>query len=423
MCSILYTTKLLTEQEICLANSLMCFRGPDKTSVLKNNGGTFIHNQLKITGDCLQPRVKKNIEVIFNGEIYNYVGIDEADFIIESYLKYGDNYAKYLDGEFAIILKDNNLKKILVTTDTFKTKPIYFSTDRGVHASTYKSALISLNLKNIMPCAPNTTIVFETPDSINHITNTVFNLNQYKTSYNDWIAAFKESIFKRSNTDKKIFIGLSSGYDSGCIAAELLNLNKNFHCFSILNNENIEVLEQRKLLLKNTEFIFYNKFNNSLLTVFLRKYCELQENTEYHFIKDSSTLPLLFIGKKGKMNNCKIFLSGTGCDEIMGDYFIKNIYELDGTSCFKGVFPDNLAQYFPWKNFYNGTMKEYITKDEYVMGCLGIEARYPFLDKKLVQEFLWLSPELKNKYYKSPLRFYLEQNNFPFAEEKRGFHV
>jgi hypothetical protein len=40
-----------------------------------------------------------------------------------------------------------------------------------------------------------------------------------------------------------------------------------------------------------------------------------------------------------------------------------------------------------------------------------------------VQQFLWLSADLKNKKYKNVLAEYLEVNNFPYANEKRGFHV
>ena len=32
---------------------------------------------------------------------------------------------------------------------------------------------------------------------------------------------------------------------------------------------------------------------------------------------------------------------------------------------------------------------------------------YPFLDKQVVQEFLWLSSDLKNSHYKSPIYNYL----------------
>ena len=48
-------------------------------------------------------------------------------------------------------------------------------------------------------------------------------------------------------------------------------------------------------------------------------------------------------------------------------------------------------------------MEMYIAKEEYVAGAFGIETRYPFLDVQVVQEFLWLLPELKNGrfYYSS----------------------
>jgi hypothetical protein len=67
-------------------------------------------------------------------------------------------------------------------------------------------------------------------------------------------------------------------------------------------------------------------------------------------------------------------------------------------------------------------MESYIAKEEYVAGSYGIESRYPFLDLNVVQEFLWLKPELKNLHYKSVLYYYLTKNNYPFTEnEKIGF--
>ena len=61
-------------------------------------------------------------------------------------------------------------------------------------------------------------------------------------------------------------------------------------------------------------------------------------------------------------------------------------------------------------------------KDEFVIGRHGIEGRYPFLDKQLVQEFLSLSAVLKNRTYKAPLEHFLMTNGYPFEPMmKRGF--
>ena len=177
-------------------------------------------------------------------------------------------------------------------------------------------------------------------------------------------------------------------------------------------------------MLKNIHNINYTIESNLTAQAYLQKYCEYSHNTEYSFISDKSSLPLMHIGILARKENCKIFLSGTGCDEIIGDYYIKDHYNTDPSTCFKGIFPINLKDIFPWKNFYNGTMRKYLTKDEYIIGCLGLETRYPFLDKTFVQEFLWLKPELKNIQYKAPLAEYLQKYNFPFSKnEKRGFSV
>ena len=66
---------------------------------------------------------------------------------------------------------------------------------------------------------------------------------------------------------------------------------------------------------------------------------------------------------------------------------------------------------------------QYLNKEEYIAGHYGIETRYPFLDKYLVQEVVWLDSKLKNSKYKSALHEYLSKNNFPFAEEKIGFNT
>ena len=67
-------------------------------------------------------------------------------------------------------------------------------------------------------------------------------------------------------------------------------------------------------------------------------------------------------------------------------------------------------------------MVSYLAKEEYVAGSYGIETRYPYLDKYVVQEFLWLDSKLKNSKYKSVLDNYLTISKYPFESNiKRGF--
>jgi len=93
-----------------------------------------------------------------------------------------------------------------------------------------------------------------------------------------------------------------------------------------------------------------------------------------------------------------VMLSGAGADEIMGDYGFKG-HRTSAYSCIAGLFPDNLRDVFPWTNFFKGTQHAYLRKEEHVGGSHGIETRYPFLDPDVVQEYLHLSPRLKNSNY------------------------
>ena len=88
------------------------------------------------------------------------------------------------------------------------------------------------------------------------------------------------------------------------------------------------------------------------------------------------------------------------------------------------MFPQDLKGFFPWHSFWDGTQIQYLNKEEYVAGHYGIETRYPFLDRDLVQEFLWLTADLKNSRYKSCLDHYLHSRKWPYHQgEKLGFHV
>ena len=136
---------------------------------------------------------------------------------------------------------------------------------------------------------------------------------------------------------------------------------------------------------------------------------------------DSGATGLSMVCETARSDACKVYLSGQGADEIISDYGFngRRIYP---HSNFGGLFPENLEDIFPWPSFYGSSQESYLTKEEHVGGSYGIEARYPFLDKRVVQEFLFLHPSLKNSAYKSALKSYLETNKFPSVfDTKIGF--
>ena len=435
MCSILFTNKEVPAPD---KHRLLQLRGPDATNKITLAGYTFVHNLLSLTGEfTTQPIRKNNTLLLFNGEIYNYKDIDSSSpsdsySILTAYEHYGIDFVKHLKGEFALLLVDIDKQLIIFSTDIFKTKPLYFAIDNEhIGVSTFKTSLEILNFKNIFNTQANNCYVLDlNKNTLDSFFIKKFDLNQHKTTYNDWINAFDLSIKRRATQSgtKKTFIGLSSGYDSGAIACALNKLDIDNKCYSIYASENRQVINERKNQLKNVQTIELSKSDYTYWHSYVQKNCEdfiSHQYGGYNIKNDKASVGLAYICDKAIKENRKIYLSGQGADEIFSDYGMFG-HKIMGPnqSTFGGIYPDDLTPHFPWKNFFDGTMEMYIAKEEYVAGSFGIETRYPFLDVDVVQEFLWLSPELKNKSYKSVVGEYLKVNNFPMDINKKiGFQA
>jgi asparagine synthetase B (glutamine-hydrolysing) len=411
-------------------------RGPDRTDVKVINGVEFLHNLLHITGSIVpQPVIKGDVVAIFNGEIYNYLSFgnysSDAECIIDVYQQYGDKFVEKLDGEFAICVVDFSKQKLLIAVDTFACKPLWyeFRGDKFCIGS-YNSQLTGLGFTQGKKLKANTTLVYDLRSLrlIEEVINTRFDIRQHKNTFDDWISAFSKSIKKRvQNTNKGMFVGMSSGYDSGAIACELQKQQANFKAYSIVNNENQEVLNSRLKRISVTEPFTMTPEEFERWKQELRNNCEefhyQDQFFDYNIKKDQASMGLSAICHRANREGRRIYFSGQGADEIISDYGFggKKIYK---HSSFGGLFPNDLTNFFPWHSFWDGTQIQYLNKEEYVAGHFGIETRYPFLDRDLVQEFLWLSADLKNSKYKSCLDEYLKINEFPYQpSEKRGFHV
>lgn len=399
-------------------NDYARLRGPDDTSFRSINNIDFIHNLLHITGSkTTQPFFNQDIACVYNGEIYNYKSFgnynSDGECIIPLYKEYGSKFARLLDGEYAIVLIDFKQNKIITSTDCFGTKPLWYAFEREFAITSFKSQLERLGFNNFKRQQYNTTNVFDLTNYklLESTENYSFDLNQYKTSFEDWNIAFKDSIKKRV-TAKNMFIGLSSGFDSGLLALEMTNQKVDFLSLSIFEGENKEILSERiGLIDKNKKIII----DNNLLQEFKKL-----ENDEYDFKSDKAAFGIFNAFKMAREYGKNVLISGHGADEIICDYGFngKKIYE---QSTFGGYFPEDLTSVFPWNNFFEGTQQIYLSKEESIASYFGIESRYPFLDVALVQEFLWLKPELKNTNYKGCIQSYLKTYNYPYSLEKIGW--
>jgi len=405
----------------------------------------------------LQPFQNKGKVALFNGEIYNYKDIaqqltgnaesfsSDGEVLLPAYSRWGNKFISKLRGEFAIVLVDFEDKTILLSTDAFSTKPLWIAVwDGKIVVASYQSALLKLGASahNCRMAEPNEVLVLDI--STNFLVKArlqvySWNLDQFKNSTLDWRSAFERAVEIRMRGIKHTaFIGLSSGYDSGAIMLALLRLKMEFLAYSVRGREVPEVVLERALKCQK----FDSRCEAQLLQLDMqglkKESSWLQNRIEpYTYIHRDSGLDssyglvsqvhestaaiglsaiLSLVRKRGGL----IYISGGGADEIISDYAIDGIPH--GTSCFRGKFPNSLNDIFPWCNFYKGSQRAFLMKEELVGGAHGIETRYPFLDVDVVQEYLWLRHDLKNAEYKKPIADYLREGLFPNAwKVKRGF--
>src|SRR6185437_11116477 len=136
-------------------------RGPDDAGTFADGAAMLAFRRLSILdlagghqpmatpdGDCV---------VVFNGEIYNFVGLRErlealghrfvtrsdTECILHAYRQWGVDCVAELDGMFAFALWDTRMRRLLLARDRFGKKPLYYYADgaRIAFASTLTALL------------------------------------------------------------------------------------------------------------------------------------------------------------------------------------------------------------------------------------------------------------------------------------------
>ncbi len=444
MCSIFLTNK--KNASFIEDHGLLKQRGPDGSKVVELNSFTIIHHLLSMTGEfTLQPVINDDIVCLFNGEIYNF--LDKKEYrtdvykVIDSYNELGEEFIHELNGEFAIVIMDISKDVIYLSTDIFGIKPLYYSIDQSEFGvCSYKEPLEEIGFKNIIRCPPNRMLRYSIKDASISVTGDVhvFDTNQYKKSYDDWTSAFLNAVKIRfDNTGHDIILPLSSGHDSGAISCALNLLNVDYTTFSFFGNEDRQILNERfktcsgesnsvsmyiKDRLSNSERSYLQQLISTNCTM-ISYGPDLNYHNHNHLgVNDPGAQGLMYILDNVKKTNpnIRILASGQGGDEIM-----TNIQTYKFGTPNPKLFPKDLASIFPWENFFYGAQSSYLCKEESISGAYGIEGRYPFLDKNVVQEFLWLSHDLKNSLYKAPITNFLSENMYPHTSgnSKVGFNA
>ena len=131
MCGFMvYTKKDISKEELEKEFKKIKHRGPDMNKIIEKDSNTFLFHRLAIMGldeKGMQPFEKNNKIVVCNGELYGfrkekknlmkkgYTFESESDceILIPMYETYGIEMFNRLDAEYALVMYDENAKKII----------------------------------------------------------------------------------------------------------------------------------------------------------------------------------------------------------------------------------------------------------------------------------------------------------------------
>lgn len=340
-------------------------RGPDDHGVLKFPTCTLGQTRLSIIdlvgGHQPMRDNKKNIAITFNGEIYNYQELkkdlsekghifstnSDTEVILKSYIEYGNECPKYLDGMFAFAIWDEEKQTLFMARDRFGKKPLYYAFDTDGNlmvASEIKALLSSGKLKGeinpevidnylaLMYVPPTKTIyknIFTLgPSERATYKNDTFTKSKYwqleykpmEISYDDAKRELKrlflEAVKKRMVADVEIGSFLSGGVDSTLVTAYAQKFtDKPIKTFSLGYGDHINELPFAEEASKKIGADHYTLQANEDLLDALKK--SIAYFDEPH--ADSSDFPQSLLSEFAS-SKVKVALSGDGADELFMGY-------------------------------------------------------------------------------------------------------
>lgn len=458
MCSIYGQCGLRASTDESLDLRLLQSRGPDSTTEISIDGITVRHDLLNINSNALQqPLVRREQAVLFNGQIYgswersggghyrHRLQADDLSFLADQVMGISGRQATLnvsrLEGEFVIALVDLMSGKTMIWTDSFATKPVsvFAYGQDAFEFCSYSEAVPATRraraTEQVINVPAETVVTVGSGISVKRIpSHFSFSPATRASSYDSraWRAAFSGAISRRTSQflardGGAPFIPMSGGADSGAIVAEAISQGLDFYVYCAPEGEDSQIIEKRiKLLDKHRipyELVFPT--NNEVaeaqgrISAGFEDFRVQASGFPNHYQEPFlSRIPGFVVSgvifARARARGLRTCISGVGADEIFTDYASGSM----NLSSMRGNW--KLADK-KWLNFGGGWQSMFLQAGERVAGQYGIEARYPFLDKEVVSEFLRLPIPGRYEPLKRPVNDLLNEHDFPTSAVKRGF--
>lgn len=357
------------------ATKIIAHRGPDNQSEYWDDGAHIGlgHRRLSIidlSQESNQPfwNDNKNLVIVYNGEIFNYLEIREmlhkkgvsfrtksdTEVLLKGFELLGESILEHLNGMFAFIIYNKKTREIFAARDHIGIKPFYYyKTEQGLICSSEIKSILTA-VKSIQPDyrAISTPIHFQTapetgfsgikklkPAELLRFKDKKLTTETYwrisaktpdQSSFEDKKEALNslllDAVEKQMLSDVPVGVMLSGGLDSSLIGALMSKkTTKPINSFTIKIDQ--DDLKQQGIV----DDSFYARqvaedfgFNHNEINI-KPNIIELLPKMVYHLeeiLVDPAAINTYLISDMAKNSGISVLLSGIGADEIFAGYRI-----------------------------------------------------------------------------------------------------
>lgn len=367
MCGIYGTTipydDFLIRQKLRRVN----FRGPDYSAFERFDQVILGHNRLSIIdldSRSNQPLTYQHLEIVFNGEIYNYKELraeltkkgfafrtnSDTEVICAAYLAYGNKCVNHFNGMFAFVIYNTREQTLFGARDRLGKKPFYYHLQEDGFEFASQPSQINLGndftinqqaiesylnwnyipehlciYQGIKKLKAGHCFVYDIDSATLKIDRywdvDFFWENKFKGDYEEakeeLINILNNSIKIRLNADVPVGIFLSGGIDSSLVAGMASEVNPKVKTFNISFNE--KMFDESNYA---AAVAAHFKTDHHTIECSYQSGIDLIDNYNHYFdepFADPSAIPLLLMAKYTKPF-VTVVLSGDGGDESFLGY-------------------------------------------------------------------------------------------------------
>jgi asparagine synthase (glutamine-hydrolysing) len=414
-------------------------RGPEHSVFTKvDKKAVFGFHRLAINGltnESSQPIIRNNIQLICNGEIYNYKELfqligetpttqSDCEIIVWLYEKYGiEQCLQMLDGVFAFILLDQRLEynesRIYIARDPYGVRPLY-----SMHATKPTTDIIDdlpigfasemkslIDFTKIHDKSLHYEIKHFQPGSYSHytISNNVHAqwifTHQYvyhRTGFCTSSTFTEEEIIRNiqryitsavekrcCTTERPIACLLSGGLDSSLITSLVCEFHKKRGLPKI---ETYSIGLQGSVDLKHARIVAdYLGTQHTEIVLTEKDFCDaipevIQAIESYDTTSVRASIGNYLLGKYIAANSeAKVIFNGDGSDELLGGYI------------YLAKAPDAIEFDKECRRLLKDIHAFDVLRSDKSISSHGLEPRTPFLDRAWTQFYLSIQPEMRFK--------------------------